>query len=328
MESKKKKMFCYLNPELTIFSDASLQGWGAVLEGSTTNGPWTYELRTWHINELELLAAFLALQTFTKYATNMSVLICMDNTVAVSYINRDGGSRSRRLNGIVKDICNWCEERSISLRAEHVPGVTNTITDAESRSNNDSSDWQLDRNIFQKIRSVWTVDIDLFASCWNAQLPRFISWKPQPNALSTNALSFGWSTCAGYAFPPFSLISKCLTKIRREKAELVLVCPYWPSQSRFPDLLQLACNVVLVLPPGPGILVGPMNNPHPLSDQGHLLTAWKLSAIDFASSDFRTEWSAFCWEKPATPRMLLTLQPGSIGSIDVAEGVRIPCQMI
>ncbi len=187
------------------------------MEGSTANGPWTYELRTWHINEMELLAAFLALQAFTKYATNMSVLICMDNTVAVSYINRDGGSRSRRLNGIVKDICNWCEERSISLRAEHVPGVTNTIADVESRSNNDSSDWQLDRNIFQKIRSIWTVDIDLFASCWNAQLPSFISWKPQPNALSTNALSFGWSKCAGYAFPPFSLISKCLTKIRREK---------------------------------------------------------------------------------------------------------------
>ena len=249
--------------------------------------------------------------------------------MAVSYINRDGGSKSRRVNGIVKDFCNWCEERSISIRAEHVPGVTNTIADAESRFQNDSSDWQLDGNLFQQIRSVWEVDLDLFASCWNAHLPRFISWKPQPNALSTNALSFNWKSCAGYAFPPFSLISKCLSKVRRERAGLVLVCPYWPSQSWFPDLLQLVCDVVLVLPPGPGLLIGPKKNPHPLSAQGQLfLIALKLSGDDSACSDFRTKWSTFCWEVPATPQMLLTLPHGSIGFIGVAEGIKIPCRIV
>lgn len=172
----------------------------------------------------------------------------LDNTVAVSYINRDGGTKSPKLNDIVKQICNWCDERELALRAEHVPGVANTIADAESRTYNGSSDWQLSIDLFRQIQAIWPAQIDLFASHWNAQLPKFISWRPQPNAFSTNAFAFDWSSCIGYAFPPFSLIGRCLSKIRREKANVILVCPYWPSQSWFPDLLQLVCDIVLVMP--------------------------------------------------------------------------------
>ena len=44
---------------LEIFSDASLSGWGAYCNGEKTNGYWNEEERKCHINELELLAAFL-----------------------------------------------------------------------------------------------------------------------------------------------------------------------------------------------------------------------------------------------------------------------------
>ena len=54
-------------PSVTIESDASNQGWGAVLEGQTrTGGVWTAEEATHHINYLELLAAFLAIKEFGK----------------------------------------------------------------------------------------------------------------------------------------------------------------------------------------------------------------------------------------------------------------------
>ena len=54
-------------PSVTIESDASNQGWGAVLEGQTrTGGVWTAEEATHHINYLELLAAFLAIKVFGK----------------------------------------------------------------------------------------------------------------------------------------------------------------------------------------------------------------------------------------------------------------------
>ena len=54
-------------PSVTIESDASNKGWGAVLEGQTrTGGVWTAEEAAHHINYLELLAAFLAIKAFGK----------------------------------------------------------------------------------------------------------------------------------------------------------------------------------------------------------------------------------------------------------------------
>ena len=53
-------------PNLTIESDASTQGWGASSQGISTGGPWSLQEKKWHINCLELLAATLALKTFCE----------------------------------------------------------------------------------------------------------------------------------------------------------------------------------------------------------------------------------------------------------------------
>ena len=329
LSSKNSKVFSHQDADLVIYSDASLSGWGAHAEGVSTRGPWSVEHRSWHINELELLAAQLAIQSFTKNANRITVQILLDNTVAVSYINRSGGTKSFRLNKITKNICDWCDERLITLQAGHVPGITNTIADAESRSRSDSSDWKLRADLFSKICFKWSVDVDLFAALWNRQLPWFTSWKVQPEAMATNAFSINWRQCNGYAFPPFSLIGRCLAKLRREQAELVLVCPYWPSQSWFPDLLQSACDIVLVLPPETTSLVDPEGNPHPLMiEDKMILTAWRLSGHDSTCKAFRRSWSTYCWKEREQPRTLLTQRPGSIGFIGVTEETKIPCQTI
>jgi Reverse transcriptase (RNA-dependent DNA polymerase) len=54
---------CFLkqDPDLVIYSDASLQGWGFACDGVCSRGPWAGSDRLRHINELELLAAFYAL---------------------------------------------------------------------------------------------------------------------------------------------------------------------------------------------------------------------------------------------------------------------------
>jgi hypothetical protein len=36
------------------------------------------------------------------------------------------------------------------------------------------------------------MDVDLFGSFWNAQLPRYVSWRPQPEAMAVNAFSVNW----------------------------------------------------------------------------------------------------------------------------------------
>ena len=79
-------------PSVTIESDVSNKGWGAVLNGqSRTGGIWSVQEQEHHINYLELLAAFLALQAFGKAWADIVVL---DNMTAVTYINQKGGTAS------------------------------------------------------------------------------------------------------------------------------------------------------------------------------------------------------------------------------------------
>ena len=57
---------CYFGPEpisLIITSDASLLGWGATCDGQPVQGQWSTLEVSHHINYLELLATFYALQT-------------------------------------------------------------------------------------------------------------------------------------------------------------------------------------------------------------------------------------------------------------------------
>jgi len=51
---------------MTIESDVSNKGWGARQDKLSTGGRWSQEESSHHINYLELLAAFLALQSFAK----------------------------------------------------------------------------------------------------------------------------------------------------------------------------------------------------------------------------------------------------------------------
>ena len=56
---------------------------------------WSKKESLNHINYLELLAAFLALQCFTKQKHNITIWLRMDNLTAVTYINRVGGTTHR-----------------------------------------------------------------------------------------------------------------------------------------------------------------------------------------------------------------------------------------
>ncbi len=80
-----------------LTTDVSLTGWGAILEGCSSQGLWKDYHLSWHINHLEMLAVFLALKNFLADLTGHHVLVHSDNTSVVSYINHQGGLRSRPL---------------------------------------------------------------------------------------------------------------------------------------------------------------------------------------------------------------------------------------
>ena len=91
-------------------------------------------------------------------------------------------------------------------------------------------------------------DIDLFASCINAQLSRYFSWRPDPNAVAIDAFNMQWENIQAYAFPPFSLIPCLLQKIRRHKARLLLIAPIWPTQAWFSVVLRMTTMTPIILP--------------------------------------------------------------------------------
>lgn len=165
-------------------------------------GKWTREETSLHIDCKELLAASFAGRAFTKSLHNIHVLIEMDNTTTIAYINKIGrreGDKRCLLDHYARHLCSWCVQKRITLRAEHIPGCVNTITDRESRDKLDSSHWYLNPKYFQLIiTKLGQSTIDLFASRTNHQLPSFVrNYKPDPEAEAIDPLTQPWAREAG-----------------------------------------------------------------------------------------------------------------------------------
>ena len=114
--------------DLLIETDASNLGWGACCNGVRTGGIWSHRERLQHINCLELMAGGFAIKSFCKNRASIQVKLLMDNTTAIAYINRMGGS-SPVLASLVYEIWQWCLQREISLTAHHIPGIYNNAAD-------------------------------------------------------------------------------------------------------------------------------------------------------------------------------------------------------
>ena len=116
-----------LQHSVQLFTDASNEGWGAHLGDSTARGVWSPMESLLHINYLELKAVFLALKQFEHLCRDQIVLVKTDNTMVVSYINKQGGMRSGSLCALLWRLLSWWHPRGITLRARHIPGRLNVI---------------------------------------------------------------------------------------------------------------------------------------------------------------------------------------------------------
>ena len=114
---------------LQLFKDASKEGWGAHLNDHTSRGTWSLPERKLHINNLELKAVFLAQKEFQDLCQSNIVLVAMDNTTVVAYINKEEGMKSSPLWRILT----WCTSKQVTLRARHIPGQLNMAAGKLSR---------------------------------------------------------------------------------------------------------------------------------------------------------------------------------------------------
>ena len=219
-------------PEITLTTDASNQGWGAVSDNLANGGRWTTFESQWHINALEMQAVLLGLESFHEDTNHEDILILSDNSTTIAYINKMGGTHSFRCNKIARKIWDFAEKRKLWLVATHIPGLENEEADFLSRNFSDDTEWSLCSEIFQIIIQNWgKPDIDLFASRLNHKVDKFVSWFNEPGTLAVNAFTLNWNKLGLiYVFPPFRLTGRVIQKIRADRADALLVTPNWPGQ--------------------------------------------------------------------------------------------------
>ena len=313
--------------ELIIESDASLSGWGARCGNTTTGGVWSSEDRVKHphINSLELLAAFLALKSFCKDKENITVLLKMDNKSAVAYVNKLGGTRSRKLNNVALEIWQWSLDRKIWIKSEYLPGIQNLWADWESRHAHDPSDWMLRKDLVKLLFQHHPCNVDLFASRTNHQLPQYWSWKPDPHSQGTDAFLKNWKECQGYVFPPFCLVGRCVRQCIQQEAKILLIAPIWKSQFWYPLLLYSLFSLPVLLPSVQDLLSNPEGQNHPLCVQQLLvLVAWPISGNEKETQEFQKKQSML-WDMQSDPeRSQYTSLHGQPTYAGVVNEVLIP----
>ena len=262
------------NPKLEMTSDASKIGWGAVFE-SSTGGHFTEDEKELHINILELKAVEFGLQSLCLDTQNTHILLKIDNTSAVSAINKMGSTRSIQMDDIVHSIWNWARERESWLTATHIPGIQNIEADKESRKSETRTEWMLDKDTFNRVLSDldFQPTVDLFASRINCQIPRFFSFRPDPDCIGVNAFTVDWGELSFYAFPPFSCIPKVIQKIYHDKATGILVVPDWPNQPWYSTFLDMIIKRVNLSPRKQLLRLPQQTAPHPLHKHLGLVAA-------------------------------------------------------
>ena len=266
-------------PQLIIKIDASKKGWGAVCQGITTGGTWSYHERTKHINVLEHIAVKLAISTFTRGKSVRTIHLQIDNMTALSYLVKMGGTRSPELLQVAKEIWDYLLANGIAVTAEYLPSSLNIQADWQSRNHKDSSDWKLNPKIFSQIVKIRGIpQIDLFASQLNHQLPKYMSWHPDPGSCAVDSLQHSWRNLYGYAFPPFCLVGKVLAKARKDQSLLLIITLAWQTQPWYAAVHSILVQHPIILPNLTTLLQGPRGQKYPLEEDNQLhLVAWKVS---------------------------------------------------
>ena len=291
-------------PDLSLFTDASLTGWGAYLStGEFVSGSWNKVDSNEHINFLELKTVLLALRTFRDALYKKSILVRSDNSTSVFYINKMGGTHSKKLCLLSLEIWNILLQNSITCRASHISGIDNTVADYLSRNLN-CHEYYLCPDAFKQILHLipFILELDIFASSKNTKLDRYVSLFEDPFAYAIDCFSFRWPSHI-YAFPPIPLVLKSINKIKQDQVEFCLfVTPAWNTSTFLPLLIDMLISNPIFI--HKNYLLGYVPTRH----QFHLM-AWPISSHFVKREEFKKKSQMSCLNPSV--HLLLDLMPGS-----------------
>ena len=314
-------------PEVSITTDASLTGWGAVCLDKAVQGCWSEQESQLHINLLEMEAVIRAVRQFRMDLMGKAILIRSDNMSVVTYINKQWGTRSPSLCMRVWQLFMEVEQLSSRITATHVAGILNQRADHLSRFRIQATEWMLNRSVVHQIfHCLGRPLIDLFASDRNHVLPTFCSWLPSQNAYQIDAFSLSWTGMFAYAYPPICLIPRILQQLAVQECTMILVAPWWPRRSWFTQILSLLVEFPVILPARTDLLKQPQGMFYHHNPSLFKLVAWKISnhkpLVETFQSELRNWWVSRCGWVPRE----ITQQNTEDTIVGVWNGVLIPAQ--
>ena len=175
--------------------------------------------------------------------------------------------------------------RSSSLQC----GITLTAEYLPSKLGRYSLEWKLAPHLFQRICQLrGTPEIDLFASRLSHQIKTYFSWRPDPLRQAADAFQQNWFHESLYAFPPFCMIPKALSKVLKEKVPMmILVTPVWLSQLWYPEAMKMSIQQPILLTWRRDLLKNPKGEIHLLVQSKTLeLVPWTVSGLDCKRTEF------------------------------------------
>ncbi len=143
------------------------------------------------------------------------------------------------------------------------------------------------KKCFQDIHNKFpALEIDVFASRLNAQLPSYVAWHPDPGCVAVNAFTVTLYFKMFYAFPLLSLIPRCVQKIIQGKATGILITPFWTTQTWFPQVLQILFDQPWILKQSCNLIIHPSQKKlHPLHKSLRLM----VCPVSFQAAGLSTE---------------------------------------
>ena len=218
--------------DLSIRTDASLLGWCAACNGTSTEGCWSVEEAEQHINCLELKGSHSSFEGIPE-STNPQVISFWKWTIQPSWPMWTGEGHSVTISvptglGTVvlpADPRFMGDSPSFTGRVEC--GSRRSFEGIQHALRVDASEGCLSGHI---VHHFYVPEVDLFASRLNHQLPLYVSRLLHPGALAVDAFQQNWRQWKSFIHPPVVLLPRILQKVRSDRATALLVAPDWPGQ--------------------------------------------------------------------------------------------------
>lgn len=273
-----------LHPQATITTDAAHHLWGAHLSiqdpptTMSTQGWWVKHEQSQTSNWKETKAIGLALLAFLPFLLSLpcplplrTVEVLTDNQTARAVWTK--GSKHSHLNNCARWVKAVLALQGVALIITYLPGLQNSLADKLSRRASCVEDYRVHPQVVYHLSRhfVHPILLDLFAARHNRVCKQFVSRMPQPGAKAVDAFKLGWGNLPGlWANPPFSLMDRVLTKVARDRAQMLLIFPVWCGRPWWSKLAALAATPAVILPPGPFLSPSGAQMPPP---------RWKTAAV-------------------------------------------------